>query len=170
MRESASHPVRRKPLRWAGFDYRTPGVYFVTICTANRLPLLGQVDDTGRLHPSRIGWSVSEIWQSLPERFPNLELIAFTAMPDHVHGLLAIAPNADEAQTPPALGRIVNVFKSVANRQVRNLEERAGMSGSLWQRGFYDRVVRSDEELRQIEWYILENPARWAASRMSSGK
>ena len=91
-------------------------------------------------------------------------------MPDHVHGLLAIAPIADEAQPPPALGRIVNVFKSVASYRVRNLEERAGLSGSLFQRGFHDRVIRSDEEQRQVEWYILENPARWAASRMTSGK
>ncbi len=169
MRESSVEPVRRKPLCWTGYDYHTPGVYFVTICTANRRPLLGDVDETGRLHPSRIGWSVSETWHDLPDRFPNLEPIAFIAMPDHVHGLLTLAPMANEAEAPPTLGRIVNVFKSIANHQVRQLDERTGLSGSLWQRGFHDRVVRSDDEMHQIEWYIKENPARWAASRMTSG-
>ena len=169
MRESSSEPVRRKSLRWRGYDYHTPGVYFVTICTARRHPLLGHVDETGRLHPSHIGWSVSETWHGLPDRFPNLELIAFIAMPDHVHGLLAIVTNDDAIQPPPALGRLVNVFKSVANHRVKQLDEGARLSGRLWQRGFHDRVVRSDDEMRQIEWYIKENPARWAASRMTSG-
>ena len=169
MEESSSDSLRRKALRWTGFDYRTLGIYFVTICTANRLPLLGRVDDTGRLHPSPIGWAVSEAWHQLPRRFPNLELIAFVAMPDHVHGLLEMGPNAGEGPPHLALGRIISVFKSVANHQVRNLDGRAAMSGSIFQRGYHDRVVRSDEELRHIEWYIAENPARWAASRMSSG-
>ncbi len=120
---SDSSPTRRKPLRWTGYDYRTPGVYFVTICTADRRPLLGHVDDTGRLHPSRVGWSVGETWDHLPDRFRSLESIAFIAMPDHVHGLLALAPDVDAVQLPPALGRIVNVFKSIASHQVRHLDE-----------------------------------------------
>ena len=169
MVQPESSPVRRKPLRWTGFDYRTPGVYFVTICTGNRRPLPGHVDDTGRLHPSSIGWSVSATWDHLPMRFAGLELVAFIAMPDHIHGLLAIAPSADEAGAAPALERVVNVFKAVANHRVRKLDERADLFGSLWQRGFHDRVVRSDDEMRQIEGYIAENPARWAASRMSLG-
>ncbi len=168
MGESSSNPARRQTLRWTGFDYRIPGIYFVTICTTNREKHLGRVDDTGHLHPSRTGWTVSQAWHHLPERFPNVELISFVAMPDHVHGLLDLLPDTDDGRSSVALGQIISVFKSVSTRQARDLDEHAGRSGSLWQRGYHDRVVRTDDEMRQIEWYIAENPARWAASRMSS--
>ncbi len=167
MNDSPPGPVGRKPLRWVGYDYRMPAIYFVTICTAGRKSLFGRVDGTGRLHASRIGLGVSDAWYALPDRFPELVLIAFVAMPDHVHGIVEIRPSQDD-QAPLALGQVISVFKSVANHSVRKMDERAGVSGSIWQQGYHDRVVRSDEELRQIEWYIKENPARWAASRMSA--
>ena len=118
--------------------------------------------------PVPIGWSVGEAWHGLPARFPTLELIAFIAMPDHVHGLLASNAMADPTQPPPGLGRIVSVFKSVATHAIRQRDGRVRMTGPVFQRGFPDRVVRSDDEMRQIEGYIAENPARWAASRMTS--
>jgi putative transposase len=169
MNDSLSGSFRRKTLRWTSFDYQTPAIYFVTICTAGRRPLLGQVDQTGRLHPSRIGLHVIDAWYTLPDRFPSLDLIAFVAMPDHVHGVLEIGPVTDDRPklTP---GQVISTFKSVANHVTRQLDERAGRSGSMWQQGYHDRVVRSDDELRQFEWYITENPARWAVSRMVVGE
>jgi len=84
-------------------------------------------------------------------------------MPDHVHGLLTIRPDEDRAIESPSLGRVVGAFKSVAWRRTRRHLEN---SAQLWQRGYHDRVVRSDDECRQFEWYIAENPARWATTRM----
>ncbi len=168
MEISSVSRTQRKSLRWAGFDYSAPGVYFITICTTSRRPLFAHVDDTGRLHPSPIGRSVSELWDDLPNRFPQVELIAFIAMPDHVHGVLAILPDAGAAKPPPTLGRIVSVLKSTTTHHTRALRASGGLSGPLWQQGFHDRVVRSDDELRQIEGYIQENPVRWASLRISS--
>ncbi len=152
----------RKPLRWEGFDYRTATTYFVTISTTDRRPLFGRVDENGRPHPSPIGLLVTETWLDLVERFP-VELIAFVAMPDHVDGLLTIVPDKELAVETPSLGRVIGAFKSGAWRRTRS---HLGEPAQLWQRGYHDRVVRSDDECRQFEWYIAENPARWAAARM----
>ena len=152
--EPSSNPWRRKGLRWKGFEYHTPGTYFVTICTANRRPLFGQVDGTGRLHPSRTGICLYEVWYALPDRFPNVELLAFVAMPDHVHGIVEIKPQSSQ-ESPLTLGRVISVFKSLANHSVRKSPEQADTLGSIWQQGYHDRVIRSDDELRRMEWYIV---------------
>ena len=154
----------RKHLRWDGFDYCSQAMYFVTVCTADRQPILSRVDGAGRLELTEAGRGVLETWHGLSDRFP-VELLAFVAMPDHVHAMLTIVPSPSGTSTTPSLGQIIGAFKSIAWHRVRA----AGFEdGDMWQRGYYDRVVRSEDELRQIEWYIAENPARWAASRMVS--
>lgn len=88
-------------------------------------------------------------------------------MPDHVHGLIEIVPmetvDLETIQNSPVLGDIIGAFKSLSARSANKVLGRRG--GSFWQRGYYDRVVRSDDELERLRWYIEENPARWAASR-----
>ena len=160
--KSTSDRPSRKPLRWQGYDYRIATTYFVTICTSGRQPILGSVDGAGRLLLNPLGLLVTEVWLGLDDRFP-LELVGFVAMPDHVHGLLTILPASGAMEKSPSLGAIVGGFKSISWHQARQM---GSASGHLWQRGYHDRVVRSDDECHQFEWYIAENPARWAAARM----
>ena len=157
----------RDSRRWQGFDYRAGRVYFVTICTAGRQPLLSRIDDRCRVRLHPVGLEIVETWEALSDRFPAVQLLAFVAMSDHVHGLIEIVPSetgeAGTDQISPALSDIVGAFSSLSARNANRVLGRRGVS--FWQRGYYDRVIRTDDELERSRWYIEENPARWAASR-----
>jgi len=113
---------------------------------------------------SQTGVQVTGAWLDLVDRFP-VELVGFVAMPDHVHGLLTILPDENDQGKRLSLGAIVGAFKSISWHRARQ----AGLGpAALWQRGYYDRVVRSDRECQTFEWHIAENPARWASARMTN--
>jgi REP element-mobilizing transposase RayT len=115
------------------------------------------------------GLDVITAWEGLPERFGDLALLEFVAMPDHVHGLIQLGSSDIEddadATGETNLGTVVGAFKSLSARAANQTLGRRNVS--FWQRGYYDRVVPSDDELERLRWYIVENPARWAAARYS---
>lgn len=140
-------PERRSP-RLREFDYATDGVYLVTACARDRACILGAVADD-ELRLNRFGQIVERCWLEIPTHFPTVDLDAFVVMPNHIHGILWLS----RAGHAPPLHRVVGSFKSAASRA-------AGQA--LWQRSFYDRVIRNDEELRALREYVEENPLRWA--------
>ncbi len=152
----------------------------MTICVREKKCLLGSVTNE-KVSLSDVGRVVRETWLRLPDRFAGIELHAFVVMPNHVHGLLAIveaglAPPGVRTITDAAagfgakrgLGDIVCAFKSLS---VRAVQRQMGMSGaSLWQRGYYEHVVRDGEDMKNIRRYILENPFRWEAKVRVEGR
>lgn len=169
---------RRRSIRAAAYDYTQPGAYFVTICTHHREALFGQVTD-GEMRLSSFGLIVQEEWLRTAELRSNVALDAFVIMPNHVHGILMIlAPDGDRgrAAEPVAptidrqqllkkssLGSIVGQFKTAAARRINR--ER-GVSGvSVWQRNYYEHIIRSDRSLERIRDYIDGNPGMWAEDR-----
>jgi REP element-mobilizing transposase RayT len=159
-----------------------PGAYFVTICTRDRECLFGQiVDEVMRLNDA--GAIARRCWEEIPDHFPSVELDAFVIMPNHVHGITvihrrgeasAIPPHVSEEQPrsdasplqqrpndtqPRSLSAIVQNFKSVSTRKMN--AARGSPGTSVWQRGYYEHVVRNEDELKAIREYILGNPARW---------
>ncbi len=82
----------RRSIRLKGYDYRTPGLYVVTICTQHRVSLLGEVVD-GEMHPSPAGMMVQTVWDELPWAYPGVEIDAFVVMPNHVHGIVFLLPD-----------------------------------------------------------------------------
>ena len=171
-------PTRRS-LRLKGFDYAQPGAYYVTVLVQKGWPLFGEVvEEQMRLNDA--GKMVRQVWDALPVRFPAIELDAFVVMPNHVHGIVAItrpagAQRADgqcPANTPDhnpvTLGDVVSAFKSLTTAEyASNVKSMKWppFRGRLWQRGYYDHVVRDDESLRKIREYILGNPTLWALGR-----
>ncbi len=178
---------RRRPLRLKRYDYALAGAYFVTIVVQNRSCLLGEVvgeeirlNDAGKL--------ARREWEALPYRFPSIDIDAFVIMPNHLHGIAIIdqsvkAPTAsaptrdgmtETVATPsnktttrvfPTLGDVVGAYKSLTTVEyVRGVKMLAWprFSDRLWQRNYYEHVIRHDESLREIRQYILDNPARWA--------
>ncbi len=141
---------RRKRIRLAEFDYASPNGYFVTVCSRDRAPIFGDVTDH-RVRLTWIGTLVSEAWLAMPCYWPNVALDAFVVMPNHIHGVLLLT---DEGRKNPAptLGDVIGGFKAGVSRQ-------AGTP--IWQRGFWDRVIRSERECNRIRRYIDNNPARW---------
>jgi len=159
-------------MRLRGYDYSRAGVYFVTICTYQRECLLGEVVD-GRVRLNACGQLVAEAWSWLSQRYRYVELDAWVVMPNHLHGILVItdvdAPNrrgdsriAPTPNAPPrrkTLGRLIGAFKTVSAKHINALRDTCG--AHVWQRGYYDRVVRNKPELRAIRQYIRQNPGHW---------
>jgi putative transposase len=151
--------ARRSP-RLAGFDYRQPGLYFVTVCTWRREPLLGEVV-AQEVQLSQAGHAALEAWKALPLRFPSVELDAFVVMPNHIHGILVLGgdPSISPAVARPNLAAVMRAFKSVAGIQGILALGRANQP--FWQRSYHDHIIRNARALTLIRQYIADNPARW---------
>ena len=162
----------RRITRLKGYDYSTPGAYFITVCTQNRSLLFGQVV-AGKVSASRLGAIVEDSWAGLPDHYGNVILDAFILMPNHVHGVIIIhdEPTVVGAGLKPALApavtsrrhglpEIVRAFKTFSSRRINEL--RASPGTPVWQRGFYDHVIRNESELDAVRAYIADNPRKWS--------
>jgi len=161
----------RRSIRLAGYDYTQSGAYFVTICTLERQPLLAGIDATGHTI-TRIGQVVARCWLALPRHFPHIVLDAWVLMPDHLHGILVLCEGEAGPALPPSsqrpngtrpnsLNAIVQNFKSISTRKVNQLNRTP--SAQLWQRDYYERIIRDERALDVIRRYIDLNPAKWLA-------
>jgi REP element-mobilizing transposase RayT len=162
----------RRSIRAKGHDYRQAGAYFITICTHERICLFGDVM-AGVTHLSAAGEKVLMAWCDLPDHHAGLELDAFTVMPNHVHGILFLppvdAPHANAIGAQPAerfgrslsgsLGTIVRSFKSASSRAIHTGD--CSESPTVWQRNYFERIIRSEAMLNSIRQYIDMNPANW---------
>ena len=162
---------RRRSTRLPRFDYTRQGAYFVTLCTLHRACLFGDILN-GEMQLNEIGKSAHRMWEEIPIHFPHVEIDASVIMPNHVHGVIVI-PNAPVGAThasplpsgPPkrSLGAIIGAYKSAVSRHANRLGLSSGSSGrSIWQRNYYDHVIRDDAALTRIRQYIADNPFRWA--------
>jgi REP element-mobilizing transposase RayT len=160
----------RRSIRLRGFDYARPGTYFVTICTRQRECLFGEVIE-GTMILSDFGQVVHEEWHKTSLVRPYVTLDAFVVMPNHVHGILMITddrrgtapPCPYQGQfghpIPRSLPTIIRAFKSATTQRVNQMRGTPGMP--LWQRNYYEHIVRDEDELNQIRRYISENLLKW---------
>ena len=164
------HKHHRRSIRLKGYDYSQAGAYFVTICINHGHPLLGEVLN-GIMIPSPAGIMVAECWQGLTERFPNIEQDVFSLMPNHFHGnLLILETGLNARQNPVVLGNMVGAFKSISTHQyIQGVQEQGWepFKKQLWQRNFYERIIRNERELEAIRTYIINNPANWHEGKLS---
>jgi putative transposase len=140
--------VHRRPLRLRDFDYSPLGLYFVTTCANGRRCVFGTVaDDSVVLSP--LGVIAHECLLSISDHHPGVLLDAYVVMPNHVHAVLALG-----AESSSELGVVVGTFKAAVSR--------LSVEVGLWQRGYYDHVVRDEPDLARIRLYIESNPIHWA--------
>ena len=151
-------PSRRR-MRLPHYDYASPGGYFITICTRNRSCLLGEVID-GRMHSYETGRIVRTCWLDLPNHYPGVVLDTFVVMPNHIHGLFFIE---ERPLSDHALPEIIRAFKSFSARRANEACHTQGRS--LWQRGYFDRIIRGTISLEKTREYISNNPLRWHLDR-----
>ena len=155
----------RKSTRLPGYDYSLPGAYFITIVSHRRECLFGNVVEA-EIHNNRYGQIVEKAWTDLRFHYPHLNLGAFIVMPNHVHGIVIInevehlVGRSSKAGIPRlGLPEIVRALKSFSARRINELRK---MQGSpVWQRSYYDRIIRNESELHDITEYILSNPMNW---------
>ena len=160
----------RRSIRLPNYDYAQSGAYFVTICTRNRAPLFGDVIDDKMLlnDAGRIVW---ECWESIPDHYTHAKTDAFIVMPNHVHGIIILTDTAHvgaglkPAPTPTGAKRhpLSEIVRALKTFSARRINEHRGVSGtSVWQRNYYENVIRNESALHDIRQYILHNPAKWA--------
>jgi REP element-mobilizing transposase RayT len=185
--KSASLEHQRRSIRLKDYDYSQSGAYFVTLCAHNRECIFGHiVDETMRLkHAGRI---VAEEWARSAEIRHEIMLDAWIVMPNHLHGIIVIldhgvgahggAPSteADDAarvlradgrpplhRRPQSVPSFVAGFKSAAAKRINEMRGRPGKP--VWQRSYYEHIIRNENECRLIRKYIHDNPLKWALDR-----
>ena len=152
-----NHNHSRRSNRLKGFDYSLPGAYFVTLVTFSRACLFGKVSGED-LEQNLLGQCAATILQTSPFHF-NIDLDGWVVMPNHVHAIFFIPGRTYPQGTMPAsLGAIVQNYKSVSARNINAIRNTPG--SVVWQRNYYDRIIRDDRELERVRGYILDNPRR----------
>jgi len=164
---------RRRFSRLPGYDYAQPGAYFVTLCIQQRECLFGEIESEEMVR-SEAGAMVETWWRELHRKFPACSVDAFVVMPNHVHGVIVIHdlagagshadPRHESAYTDASLPRIVQWFKTMTtNAYIHGVDERGWppFAGRLWQRNYYEQIVRDDVDLNRIREYIVNNPLSW---------
>ncbi|CAN5754739.1 transposase [soil metagenome] len=152
---------RQNSLRLPAYDYARPGSYFVTICVADRMPRFGEVDD-GIVRMNDAGRIIDDQWRMLPDRFPHVAHDAYVIMPNHLHGILAI--NTTDVKGNQTLSSVIQAFKSLTTRAYSAGVTSSGwpeFDGRLWQRSYYDHVIRDQRDMERVRAYIADNPGRW---------
>jgi putative transposase len=169
-------PVRFPQRKWVRLKQHnyTAGNYFITLCTAGRRQLLGYVE-SATVVLTCIGKIVQDEWLRTGEIRPNVLLDSFIVMPDHFHAIITLGTQAvnespelrAHAVRPylPAtnLARLIGGFKSACTRRYRDLLDHT--PAALWQRGYYEHVIRGRPQLTRIRKYIAENPSQWQLKR-----
>ncbi|MCF7873319.1 MAG: transposase [Candidatus Omnitrophica bacterium] len=162
-------PGKRRSIRLKEYDYAQQGAYFVTICVNNRKCLFGDVFN-GEMILNERGRIVQQEWHKTGKIRKNIELDEFVIMPNHLHGIINIVgahcnvPLHDRIEqfgrsTSNSIPTIVKLFKSTTTKQINIIRNTAGIR--LWQRNYYEHVIRNEFELNCIREYIATNPANW---------
>ncbi|MBI3166405.1 MAG: transposase [Anaerolineales bacterium] len=173
MQKSKFDPQKhhRKSIRLKEYDYSQVGAYYVTIVTYQRDCLFGEVVN-GEMILNEYGKVADECWRAIPEHFPNVELGLHVIMPNHVHGIIVIADDRrgaamlrpyDNNSThkinvkPGSLGATVRSYKSAVSYRIHKELNATG----IWQRNYYDHIIRDEKDLKNKTDYIEANPMLW---------
>ena len=173
----------RRSIRLKSYDYTIPGAYFVTICTYQRMHIFGEVVD-GEMILNEAGKIARDAWFKTVELRPYVKLHEdeFVIMPNHAHGIIWIDGEnvatlhgntqqlrAEQRSTPTktvapgSLGAIIRGYKSAVTYAINGAENQRG--AVLWQRNYYDHIIRNEREFNNIRWYIFNNPRNWELDR-----
>lgn len=177
----------RKSLRLQGYDYSSPGAYFVTICTYKRACLFGDIINE-EMNENMAGKMIRDSWINIAKGFPGIVLDECIVMPNHFHGILWFGKQEHDDfkielpirkphhANPPkgtksnSLGRIIQGFKSLTtNYYIKNVRENGWhrFDGHLWQRNYWEHVIRNEDDLNEIRQYIIDNPSAWDRDKMN---
>ena len=175
----------RRSIRLRDYDYSNAGAYFVTLCAFQHECLFGEVT-VGDMRLNDAGRMVIAIWDSLPQRYEGVDVDAFVVMPNHIHGIIVINDPVGAIHESPAfespafesdvksgairesplqnrramtLSKIVGYLKMNAAKEINQFRDNPGVP--VWQRNYYERVIRDEQELAMIRQYIVDNPVKW---------
>jgi putative transposase len=159
----------RRPIRLKGYDYSQSGAYFVTIC-AHRRGLLFEEDEVKKI--------LGKEWLNTERIRQNVVLDEFVVMPNHLHGIIVIThevgaycytPLQKGFRSPSkTVGAMIRGFKSTTTRQINLFHNTPGIP--IWQRNYYEHIIRNEDELNKIREYIQNNPLKWDLDKENPGR
>lgn len=168
----SSRKYRGGSLRLPSYDYSQAGAYGVTIRTRGGEPLFGEVVD-GRMVLSTYGQIARNCCEELPLHFDHAQVDTCLVMPNHLHAIVVLLQQSPESASQVAqrheqfgrpvrgsLSTMIRSLKSAVSKAINEL--RCTPGESVWQRGYYEHVIRDERELNEYRRYVLENPLRWS--------
>jgi REP element-mobilizing transposase RayT len=180
------HTHHRRSIRLKGYDYSQAGMYFLTICAHERGCLFGEITD-GMISLNDAGRMIQSVWDDMPKHYSGVVVDEFVIMPNHVHGIVAIisvgagpracpvsvgAAKTGQARRPAPtmfLPEIVHRFKTMTTkRYIDGVRQNGWLSfqGKLWQRNYWEHVIRNESDLTRIREYIHNNPLQWESDKL----
>jgi len=162
----------RRSIRLQEYDYTQAGAYFLTICADERKSMFGKIVD-GEIKLNQVGEAVKDEWLKTSAIRENVELDEYVIMPNHFHAILWILEGRGTARRAPTFEQfgkpvagsvptIVRSFKSAVTKSTNNIRRHSSL---VWQRNYYEHVVRNEADLNRIREYIIFNPVRWQFDR-----
>ena len=154
---------KRKPNRLTEYDYSTPNAYFITVCTQNRKNLFwtdveAVIDRPENIPLTNLGMMVKQVIYDITRHYPAITVDLAVVMPNHIHLLLQINTDADgRPMAAPTISTVINQTKGI-------ISKKAGFS--VWQKGFYDHVIRGEQDYSDIWNYIEGNPGKWTEDKL----
>ena len=150
---------KRKMLRLQNFDYNTNGAYFITICTKDRKNLLSKIITVGddahivpKINLSNYGLICDKYIKNIDNVYKNVSMDKYVIMPDHIHLIIVICGTMKASSPTENIETVIRSFKTMVTKEI---------GFSIWQRSFYDHVIRNHEDYLEITKYIQENPEKW---------
>jgi putative transposase len=168
--------LHHRNIRLPKYDYSREGSYYVTICTQDRKCLFGDIRN-GEMRSNEYVKIVKRCWDELVDHYSGILLDMFVVMPNHVHGIIVITgdvtvnhPVGEGLKPPPTntdgdntkyhgLTEIVRAFKTFSARKIN--EKRGPQGQKVWQRNYYEHIIRNERSLARIREYIYDNPRYW---------
>lgn len=149
--------LQRKNIRWANYDYTLPGYYFITIVTYKRKTILSKVKD-GEIYLSVIGREINRCLREIHKKFITVRVDDFVIMPNHIHFII-------ENNGKESIAKVVRTIKALTSCQyTKQIKDN---DAKLWQRNYFDRVIRNERELCFVRNYIFKNPQRWDKDKLN---
>ena len=155
----------RKHIRLKTFDYSNDGDYFVTICTHNRRCFLSKITYCEETNISKneltpFGRIAEEELISLKKRYPFIDIDIYCIMPNHIHFIICFNNNNNKKSTLP---KIIGAYKSLVTRRCKSIND----IQSVFQRSFYERIIRNDNEYYEFSVYTENNPLKWGFDELN---
>ena len=151
---------RRRSIRLKDYDYSRIGAYFVTICAYRRQALFGEISN-GEMVPNPLGHAVDRHWAHLAQHHWHVELDEYVVMPNHFHGILILAQQSNQHD----MTEVIRGFKTFSARRINQLRGLKGVP--VWQRNYYEHIIRDQAALENIRRYIQRNPKTWETDKLN---
>ena len=160
---------KRKQIRLKDYDYSQNGFYFITICTYKKKKIFGIINNEKTIL-NDIGRIVEHTWKDL-ENHNNIKIHEYVIMPEHIHGIIQINKNrlylpkdSIPEKNNNSIPEIIRQFKSFSSRRINqflnNNDFKSFSSGELWQKSYYEHIIRDEMDYIEKAEYIMNNPIK----------